>query len=120
MKHLIKFNEHVYTKAASTESKSWMENFTKLLKYLKNQIDNRQVKDFKKEGDKFNFMVMGRKYSLDKSKNVITLFVKSKGEEKSVDLTLKGDQVVEIIDLLKKPLKSPKADEQGRKPYLND
>jgi hypothetical protein len=97
-----------------------MENFTKLVKYLKNQIDNRQVKEFKKDGDKFNFTVMGRKYVLDTKKNSITLFIKTKGEERSVDLDLKKEEVSEIVSLLKKPLTSPKADEQGRKPYLKD
>ncbi len=120
MKHLIKFNEHVYAKAANTGAKSWMENFTALVKYLKNQIDNRQVKDFKKDGSSFTFSILGRKYAIDTAKNLITLFVKSKKEEKSINLELKKEEITEIVDLLKKPLKSPKADEQGRRPYLKD
>lgn len=120
MKHLIKFNEHVYAKAAETKSKSWMDNFTKLFKYLKNQIGNRQVKDFKKSGDKFTFDIMGRNYELNKNKNTITLFTKTKDKVFPVNLDLSSDQVKEIIELLKKPLKSPKAEEQGRKPYLDN
>lgn len=124
MKHLSKFNEHIYNKAVNIESKNWMDNFNSLVKYLKNQIENRQVKNFKKDGDRLSFLVMGRKYVLDTTSNSITLFSKKKNDggsyEDPVTLNLKSDQCDELINLLKKPLKSPKAEEQGRRPYLKD
>ncbi len=120
MKHLIKFNEHVYTKAANTTSKSWMKNFTALIKYLKNQIANRQVKDFKKDGVSFTFSILGRKYAINTTKNLVTLFITSKKEEKSVDLELKKEEISEIINLLKSPIKSERSREKGKKPYLDN
>ncbi len=119
MKHLNKFNEHVYVKASNTESKKWMDNFNELFKYLKNQISNRQVKNFTKDGENMSFTILGRKYLLDTKNNSITLYINRKKEENPIKLDLVKDQVNEIIDLLKKPIQSPRSIDKGKKPYLD-
>ncbi len=120
MNHISKFNEHVYNKATKVSGKKWMENFGSLLKYLTNQIGNRQVTDFSKSGDKIDFQINKRKYRIDKGEKKICLYDKHKGQVEEVCLELKDDQLTQILDAFKKPLKSPKAEEQGRKPYLTE
>lgn len=129
MEHLSNFsdfstNEHIYNKALSKDSKKWEENYNKFIKYLTHQIEQRQVKDFNQEGDLITFNIKGRKYQIDK-KSKICLYKTSKGEEVKVELELNNNQLTDIINALKKPLKSPKAAEpsknhpNGRKPYLD-
>jgi hypothetical protein len=119
-----KFNEkHVYAKATSKENKKLGENREKVIKYVVGQINQRQISDFKKDGDVITFKIKGRKYKINTDK--ICLYKKEKGEEKEVEIELTKAQLDSIISALKKPLESPKASDstkknpEGRKPYLD-
>lgn len=119
------FNEHVYTKALATHGSKWAENYKSLISHLKSQIEDRQLKDFKEEGDIVSFTINSRKYKIDK-KAKLFLYKKIKGDEKELELELTESQISDLIKALKKPLASPKATDstkkhpKGRKPYLQD
>ena len=127
MKHLntfSKFNEkHIYTKAVSNDNKKLSENREKAIKYVIDQIEERQLSNFKKDGDIITFEIKGRKYKIDTDK--ICLFKTIKGKENPVEIELTKSQLSSIINALKKPLKSPRAGEstkrnpEGRKPYIS-
>jgi len=119
------FNEHIYTKALATHGSKWAENYKSLISHLKKQIEDRQLKDFKEDGDVVSFIINNRKYKIDK-KAKLFLYKKEKGDEKEVELDLTEDQISSLIKALKKPLTSPKALDstkkhpKGRKPYLQN
>lgn len=129
MKHLSDFSkfstneEHIYAKATSKDNKKLGENREKVIKYVISQIDQRQLTEFKKDGDNISFKIKGRKYKIDTDK--ICLFKTVKGEEKPVEIELTSAQLNSIIAALKKPLKSPKASDstkkhpEGRKAYIS-
>ena len=113
MKHLDKFNEHVYNKAAVEQSKKLPENRSKVIQHLIGQIEQRQLSNFRKSGDIISFNINGRKYKIDQGK--LCLYRNEKGEEKEVEIELTSTQLSTIMSALKKPLKSPKAGDSTKK-----
>jgi uncharacterized membrane protein YgaE (UPF0421/DUF939 family) len=127
MKHINTFEmfeKHVYNKATTTSSKNWAENYKSLLAYLVKQIEERQLTDYKNDGDVVSFKIKGRKYRIDLASKLF-LYKTTKGVENESELELTSDQLSSIIDALKKPiksknaLKSTKKHPDGRKPYLD-
>lgn len=140
MKHLSNFSmfneKHLYGKSMATSSKKWPESFSALIKYLKKQIEERQVKDFTNTNGNISFTIKGRKYKIDKDKKICLYKAErvpstekgKKGDliEKEIKIDLTKENIEEILSALKKPLKSTKAAEsskkhpEGRKPYLSE
>src|ERR1035437_9738512 len=91
-----KFNEHIYNKALSNDSKNWGENYKKLITYVKKMIKERQITVFSEKGNILEFKIKERKYKINKEKK-ICLFKTFKGAENEVELDLTEDQLKELI-----------------------
>ena len=118
MKHIEKFNEHVYHKALATGSVNWAKNFEKLIAHITKEIEGKQIKDFQNGENEASFKINGRKYKIDKADK---LFLYTKGKDEEVELKLTPSQMNQLITALKKPIKPSKtASKKGKKPYIED
>ena len=125
MKHLNDFSsflneEHVYKKAMAKDSQNWKENYKKLIEYVRKEMINRQLSDFKDDGEIITFKIRGRKYKVDRDNKICIYNETAEGEEE-VELDLTQSQLEEFISILKTPIKSERRKAKGQgKPYIEE